>query len=120
MSHQHIAGIFVAVLASTLASNQHLICKSVEDVFSETAGQNENTRSETASLRAQCGQNMTGPAGPRGLRGPRGRKGDAGQVDYDNISNIVDGKLCEGWNHICSFSLGHRRSQYNVSLEMLC
>lgn len=91
------AVVFCLTMASTAASNHHLICKSVNDVFADSeddhAAKGNGTTLRTG---AQGRPGKVGPVGPRGLPGARGLKGEAGTVDYNNISEIVERKVCEG------------------------
>lgn len=74
--------VLTALLVGVVATNRHMICKDVENIFENTPNQ------QRAPTRLQ------GPPGKKGVTGNRGPKGDQGrkgEVDY----SIVNASLKE-------------------------
>lgn len=104
-----VAAVLLACTqCTTAASNQHLICKSVNDIFAEADSAAKHGINGTIPSNVVQGRpGKIGPAGPRGFPGPRGLKGDEGYVNYSNISKIVERKVCEGITEIAALSLSY-------------
>lgn len=114
-----VPAFFLAFLATTMATNQHLICKSVNEVFSDGVGGNYGVRNDTQQRNVVQGKpGKRGAVGPRGFLGSRGLKGDAGNVDYNNISNIVERKVCQGLGTIASGITELRKDVANIQQHL--
>ena len=87
--------VLLAFPASGQNTQQHLICKNVENVFADT----HDTRTVPQSGIIQGSPGKRGPPGGKGDRGPpgiQGRPGTAASVDYEKISGMIDEKYGQG------------------------
>lgn len=78
---------------------QHLVCKSMDDVFTEYDDGSE------MSSRPRTLQGSPGKRGPPGIPGPPGVTGPPGApeiVDYDRINRFITEKVDSGIENSCS------------------
>ena len=87
--------VLIVVCATTFATQKHLICKSVDDVFVEHNG----GRHDSQVMRGRSFPGKQGPKGERGEYGPPGIPGRPGinaSVDDDMISKMIESKIRQG------------------------
>ena len=87
--------ILLAFPISGRNTQQHLICKNVENVLADT----HDTSTVPQSRRIQGSPGNRGPAGSKGDRGTpgiQGRPGTPASVDYERISKMIDKKYGQG------------------------
>lgn len=88
----HFCVLTIAIL-NVMALNQHMICKSVDDVFTDTSSF-PNGPSGHKTVQGLPGKR--GEIGRTGDPGLQGLKGEPGYVDYNNISDVIVRKVDEG------------------------
>ena len=83
--------LLLALPVSAQNSQEHLICKRVESVFTDT----HDTQVASNSRRIQGSpgkRGATGVKGDRGLPGIKGEPGIPASVDYERIYEVIDAK----------------------------
>lgn len=92
--YSNIVVTFLCLLTLVSSDQQHLVCKTVEDVFTEHDG-----REMSGPTRLQGRPGKIGPPGIRGIPGVPGIPGPSGAlaiVDYDRINQVLSEKVVSG------------------------
>ena len=87
--------VLLAFPTSGQHTQQHLICKNVENVFADA----RDVGSVPQSRRIQGSPGKRGLPGSKGDQGPpgiQGRPGTPASVDYERISEMIDEKYGQG------------------------
>ncbi|XP_077965984.1 uncharacterized protein LOC120336861 [Styela clava] len=87
---------FLLLFASLLfingqATNKHMICKEVNDVFN-----NNNGNFQPSARRLQGPMGKRGQPGLKGETGPQGASGQPGTVDYERVAELVRIEVAKG------------------------
>lgn len=100
--------VFTSFWSVVLSSQQHLVCKSIDDVFVESEG--SETQQSYRVFKGPPGK--MGPAGIPGQRGLPGHDGPPGKVDYDRVYDAIDLRLTDCKSFMNIFQIAYGQSSF--------